>query len=151
MLNGEEKFIDSAGLRIWTERFGNPGDPVVLLIMGTAAQGIGCPDELVEPLGCGRRQVIRFDHRDTGQSSIVDSGTISTGTNALSHLQDVEATENGRLFADAGGTIQFQDRHYRLQHSASPMGTIGDGTAPLPPGDRLRIDAVAPGQRPQGA
>ena len=27
---------------------------------------------LVEALGRGRRQVIRFDHRDTGQSSIVD-------------------------------------------------------------------------------
>ena len=72
MLNGDEKFIESAGLQIWTGRFGRPGDPVVLLIMGTSAQAIGWPDELVEVLVRGHRQVIRFDHRDTGQSGTVD-------------------------------------------------------------------------------
>ncbi len=72
MLNGDERFINSAGLQIWTERFGNSGDPVVLLIMGTAAQGIGWPDELVQALVDGGRQVIRFDHRDTGRSGTVD-------------------------------------------------------------------------------
>jgi hypothetical protein len=41
VLIGDEKFVESAGLRIWTERFGHPGDPVVLLIMGTSAQAIG--------------------------------------------------------------------------------------------------------------
>ncbi len=72
MLNGDERFINSAGLQIWTEHFGNSGDPVVLLIMGTAAQGIGWPDELVEALVDGGRQVVRFDHRDTGRSGTVD-------------------------------------------------------------------------------
>jgi pimeloyl-ACP methyl ester carboxylesterase len=43
-----------------------------LLIMGTSAQGIGWPDELVDVLVAGGRQVIRFDHRDTGQSTCVD-------------------------------------------------------------------------------
>lgn len=45
---------------------------MVLLIMGTSAQGIGWPDELVQDLVDGGRQVIRFDHRDTGQSDCVD-------------------------------------------------------------------------------
>lgn len=67
----------------------------------------------------------------TGISSIVDSGTISTGTSALSHLQDVENTENGRLFDDAGGTIVFQDRHYRLTHSSTSQGTIGDAAGQI--------------------
>jgi pimeloyl-ACP methyl ester carboxylesterase len=43
-----------------------------LLIMGTSAQGIGWPDELVDVLVAGGRQVIRFDHRDTGRSACVD-------------------------------------------------------------------------------
>jgi pimeloyl-ACP methyl ester carboxylesterase len=41
---------------------------VVLLIMGTSAQSIGWPDKLMEVLADWGRQVIRFDHRDTGQS-----------------------------------------------------------------------------------
>lgn len=72
MIKGETAFVDSGGLRLWTERFGDPAGPVVLLIMGTSAQGIGWPDELVEVLTGGGRQVIRFDHRDTGQSDCVD-------------------------------------------------------------------------------
>jgi pimeloyl-ACP methyl ester carboxylesterase len=68
----EEKFVASGDLRLWTERSGNHGDPAVLLIMGTSAQGIGWPDELVDVLVAGGRQVIRFDHRDTGRSACVD-------------------------------------------------------------------------------
>jgi pimeloyl-ACP methyl ester carboxylesterase len=66
------KFVPSGELRLWSERFGDEGDPVVLLVMGTAAQGIGWPDELVATLVKGGRQVVRFDHRDTGRSSAVD-------------------------------------------------------------------------------
>jgi pimeloyl-ACP methyl ester carboxylesterase len=65
-------FVDSGDVQLWTERFGDPKDPAVLLVMGTAAQGIGWPDELVEALVAGGRQVVRFDHRDTGRSTCVD-------------------------------------------------------------------------------
>ena len=68
----EEKFIASGEVRLWAERIGSPDDPAVLLIMGTSAQGIGWPDELVDVLVAGGRQVIRFDHRDTGRSTCVD-------------------------------------------------------------------------------
>lgn len=71
----EEKFVTSGELRLWTERSGNHGDPAVLLVMGTSAQGIGWPDELVDVLVAGGRQVIRFDHRDTGRSTCVDFAT----------------------------------------------------------------------------
>ncbi len=64
-----------------------------------------------------------------GQSRVV-LGTISTS--GLSHIQDVENTENGRIFADAGGTIVFQDRSYRLTHSATSQGTIGDASGEIP-------------------
>ncbi len=43
--------------------------------MGTSTQGIGWPDELVEALVDSGRQVIRFDHRDTGRSDSVDFTT----------------------------------------------------------------------------
>jgi pimeloyl-ACP methyl ester carboxylesterase len=43
--------------------------------MGTSTQGIGWPDELVDALVAGGRQVIRFDHRDTGRSTCADFAT----------------------------------------------------------------------------
>ncbi|MGC4803524.1 alpha/beta fold hydrolase [Micromonospora sp. DT233] len=68
----EEKFVRSGELRLWTERCGDPGAPTVFLVMGTATQGIGWPDEFVEALVDAGRQVIRYDHRDTGRSDCVD-------------------------------------------------------------------------------
>ncbi|MFJ1754925.1 alpha/beta fold hydrolase [Kitasatospora sp. NPDC088134] len=67
-----ELIVESGGLRLWSERTGAPADPAVLLVMGTAAPGIGWPDELVDTLVAGGHQVIRYDHRDTGRSSCVD-------------------------------------------------------------------------------
>ncbi|HEX6360870.1 alpha/beta hydrolase [Actinophytocola sp.] len=64
--------MTSDGLRLWTERFGDPTHSTVLLVMGTSAQAIGWPDELIERLVHSGRQVIRFDHRDTGYSDCVD-------------------------------------------------------------------------------
>ncbi|PRX17414.1 pimeloyl-ACP methyl ester carboxylesterase [Actinoplanes italicus] len=42
------------------------------MIMGSSAQSVSCPDALVERLVERGVQVIRFDHRDTGRSSVVD-------------------------------------------------------------------------------
>ncbi|WP_250034565.1 alpha/beta fold hydrolase [Paractinoplanes maris] len=67
-----ETFVTSGPLRLWTERTGDPDRPAVLLIMGSAAQGYTCPDALVTRLVERGVQVIRYDHRDTGRSSIVD-------------------------------------------------------------------------------
>ncbi|MGA5820690.1 alpha/beta fold hydrolase [Kitasatospora sp. NPDC094028] len=72
MTSHTELFVGSGELRLRTERFGAPDAPAVLLVMGTAAPGIGWPDELVDALAAGGRQVIRYDHRDTGRSSCVD-------------------------------------------------------------------------------
>jgi pimeloyl-ACP methyl ester carboxylesterase len=72
MLETQERFVSSGLLRLWTERAGHPDHPAVLLIMGSAAQGITCPDPLIARLVERGVQVIRFDHRDTGRSSVVD-------------------------------------------------------------------------------
>jgi pimeloyl-ACP methyl ester carboxylesterase len=110
MIKGKTLFASSGGLRLWTERFGDPADPVVLLIMGTSAQGIGWPDELVEVLVSGRRQVIRFDHRDTGQSDCVDFAaapyTISDlARDALAVLDGHQVTAAHIAGASLGGAI----------------------------------------------
>jgi pimeloyl-ACP methyl ester carboxylesterase len=75
MLTGDERFVRSGRVRLWTERFGRPEDPTILLVMGTSTQGIGWPEELVEALVTSGRQVIRYDHRDTGRSDCLNFAT----------------------------------------------------------------------------
>jgi pimeloyl-ACP methyl ester carboxylesterase len=75
MLDAQERFVASGPLRIWTERIGDPGLPAVLMVVGSGAQGVFCPDALVARLVERGVQVIRFDHRDTGRSSIVNFDT----------------------------------------------------------------------------
>ena len=68
-----EKMISTEdGTVIWTETFGKPTDRAVLLIMGAMNQGIFWPDEFCQVLANEGNFVIRYDHRDTGKSSIID-------------------------------------------------------------------------------
>jgi pimeloyl-ACP methyl ester carboxylesterase len=55
------------------ETFGNAGDPPVLIVMGLATQMIGWPDDFCAgPAGRGHF-VVRFDNRDIGLSTHLDS------------------------------------------------------------------------------
>jgi pimeloyl-ACP methyl ester carboxylesterase len=68
-----ERYIETKdGLTLWTESFGNPENPPLLLIMGAMNQGIFWPDEFCGRLASAGFYVIRYDHRDTGKSSKVD-------------------------------------------------------------------------------
>ena len=119
MITGKTALVtNSQGLRLWTERFGDPAAPVVLLIMGTASQAIGWPDELVEVLADGGRQVIRFDHRDTGQSDCVDFAAApysiaDMALDALAVLDGHQVTAAHIVGASLGGRIgQLLAVHY---------------------------------------
>ena len=91
--------------------------------MGTSAQAIGWPDELVAALVSGGRQVIRFDHRDTGQSDCVDFAVAPYSLNdmardALSVLdghQVAAAHRRGDGQFPAGDTRGAPSRH-RCDH-----------------------------------
>jgi len=61
--------IRTTGIDIAYQRLGNPDAPVVLLIMGVAAQSIHWPDGFCHALIEHGLQVIRFDNRDTGLST----------------------------------------------------------------------------------
>jgi pimeloyl-ACP methyl ester carboxylesterase len=67
-----ERQVKANGIELWTESFGKPADPPLLLVMGASAQGYGWPEGLIELLVAGGRYVIRYDHRDTGQSTCID-------------------------------------------------------------------------------
>jgi len=61
--------VGPAGIDIAYQRAGKPDAPVVLLIMGIAAQSIHWPDAFCNPLIEAGLQVIRFDNRDAGLST----------------------------------------------------------------------------------
>jgi pimeloyl-ACP methyl ester carboxylesterase len=67
-----ERLVNVDNTSIWTESFGDPNDEPVLLIMGASVQCIYWPDELIKQLVDAGRFVVRFDNRDTGQSSSFD-------------------------------------------------------------------------------
>ncbi len=51
------------------ERFGEPGSPPVLLVMGLGTQMLGWPDGFCEALAARGVYVVRFDNRDIGLST----------------------------------------------------------------------------------
>ena len=60
----------------------------------------------------------------TGNVTIVASGTIAQDTMALGHLLDVNQSEPGVFFVDGGGTIQWQNKTYR--YTLASQGTISN-------------------------
>ncbi|WP_431676809.1 alpha/beta fold hydrolase [Kitasatospora sp. KL5] len=63
-----ERIIETDGVELCTEAFGDPSDPPVLLVMGTGASMLWWEEGFCRMLAGGGRFVIRYDHRDTGRS-----------------------------------------------------------------------------------
>ncbi|MFD8019460.1 alpha/beta hydrolase [Streptomyces lavendulae] len=61
--------VGPSKIEIAYERFGDPHDPAVLLVMGIALQMLGWPEGFCAELASRGVQVIRFDNRDVGLSS----------------------------------------------------------------------------------
>lgn len=68
------KEIHFNGVHLCSEAFGKAGDPAILLVMGAMASGIWWPARFCQQLADLGRYVIRYDHRDTGQSTSYPPG-----------------------------------------------------------------------------
>jgi pimeloyl-ACP methyl ester carboxylesterase len=68
------RIVQTNGVTLSTESFGNPADPAILLIMGGGASMDWWEDEFCERLAAAGRFVIRYDHRDTGRSTTYEPG-----------------------------------------------------------------------------
>jgi pimeloyl-ACP methyl ester carboxylesterase len=68
-----EEFVDvGRGITLCYERFGDPDDPPILLVMGLATQMIGWHEDFCEELADRGFHVARFDNRDIGRSTHLD-------------------------------------------------------------------------------
>jgi pimeloyl-ACP methyl ester carboxylesterase len=69
-----ERIIEVNGVGLCVDAVGSPADPAVLLIAGLGSSMDWWEEEFCERLASGRRFVIRYDHRDTGQSASYPAG-----------------------------------------------------------------------------
>src|SRR5688572_25802414 len=68
------QLLRTNGVDLYTETFGDPSDPPVLLIMGAMASGVWWPEGFCRMLAARGRRVLRYDHRDTGRSTSYPPG-----------------------------------------------------------------------------
>ncbi len=69
-----ELIAPANGIEVAYEPFGDPGDPVALLVMGLGVQMLGWDAELCELLAGRGFYVVRFDNRDVGRSTKIEGG-----------------------------------------------------------------------------
>jgi pimeloyl-ACP methyl ester carboxylesterase len=142
------------GIDIEYETFGDPTDPVMLLIMGLGGQLIVWDDELCRRLAGHGFYVIRFDNRDVGLSTKIEAGAVPDVMAVLQgdrssvpySLEDMAADATGLLDAlgidqahvvgvSMGGMIAQVvaiDHPERVLSLASIMSTTGDPTVGAP-------------------
>src|ERR1044072_1494612 len=66
--------IETNGVELCTEHFGDPDDAPRPLSMGIGASMLWWDEGFCRLLGAGGRFVIRYDHRDTGRSVTYEHG-----------------------------------------------------------------------------
>lgn len=150
------KTLQANGIELAFDEFGDAGQPAVLLIMGLGTQMIAWPEPFCLALADQGLRVIRFDNRDVGLSSKMDSApvpnilklalfsrlnrklkvpytlhTMAEDAIALMDVLDIEAAHI--VGASMGGMIaQLMAAHfpYRVRSLTSIMSTSGRRSLP---------------------
>jgi proline iminopeptidase len=129
------------GITLEYESLGDPGAPVVLLIMGLGMQLVAWPEEFCQRLVHGGYRVVRFDNRDCGLSQQLDHlGTPRIGRSIVRALLGLQVRAPYNLDEMARDTVGLMDAlGVASAHvvGASMGGMIGQLVAALHP-DRVR-------------
>jgi pimeloyl-ACP methyl ester carboxylesterase len=117
---------------IYFETFGDPGQPVLLLINGLGSQCINYATEWCEKFAAEGYHVVRFDNRDVGLSSKLDGQQYALSdmaADALAVLDAVGAERAHILGCSMGGMIAQRlaiDHPQRLISVTSVMSRTGE-------------------------
>jgi pimeloyl-ACP methyl ester carboxylesterase len=152
----DEQLIDANGIQLTYDAFGNPSDPPILLVMGLGMQMTAWDELFCEHLAARGFWVIRFDNRDIGLSTKIETagrpsswkmmsaGLFHRPMSAPYRLKDMAADTAGLMDAldiraahivgvSMGGMIaqEMAIRHpERLLTMTSVMSTTGDSRLP---------------------
>jgi pimeloyl-ACP methyl ester carboxylesterase len=151
--------VSANAIELEYDTFGDPADPPLVLVMGLGTQMTAWPEPFCAALAAGGFHVIRFDNRDNGLSTLVetdvqpDLGAILAGDPATAPylLADLAADTAGLLDALAipsahlvgasmGGMIVQQlaiDHPDRVRSLCSIMSTTGDHAVGQPAQETL--------------
>jgi len=154
MSAGPECLAQVGDVEICWQRFGDADDPPMMLIMGIGGQMILWPDGLCEELATRGFGVVRFDNRDSGRSSVLESAGLPSIESALAGelnhppytLSDMAGDTAGLMDAlgikaahvvgaSMGGMIAQVlaiEQPRRVLSLASVMSTTGDPAVGLP-------------------
>src|SRR5687768_17544645 len=88
------------GIELEYDTFGEPGNPPVLLIMGLGAQMIHWDVVFAEALADRSFYVVRFDNRDVGLSSKLDSDEELDFAEAMTTIQGGDLSPAPYLLRD---------------------------------------------------
>lgn len=104
-----ERIARVGRLKLCYESFGDPGDEPLLLVMGLSSQMILWDDEFCERLAGRGFQVIRFDNRDVGRSTILHDADIPTQWQLMLRDRRAAAYSLEDMAADAAGLLDHLD------------------------------------------
>jgi len=128
-----EKLIDSNGIQLNYDSFGNQDDPVILLIMGLATQMIYWDEDFCRMLATQGFWVIRFDNRDVGKSTWLKGmskpSTLSLIANAMFNRPVGAAYLLDDMVADTIGLMDGLDIKQANLVGASMGGMIAQSLA----------------------
>ncbi len=88
------------GIELEFETFGNPSDRPILLIMGLASQMVAWPDAFCRKLADTGHYVIRFDNRDVGLSSRMETLAVPDIFDFITRLRSGETVTPPYTFSD---------------------------------------------------
>jgi pimeloyl-ACP methyl ester carboxylesterase len=135
-------FVQSNGVSLCVETFGNPKEPAILLVHGASASMLWWERELCEQLAARQRFVIRYDQRDTGLSTYYPPGEpgyklsdlAADAVGILDALGIERAQIVGRSMSGAVALtlgIDYPDRVSALAFVSTTTG--GEGLPPMEP------------------
>jgi pimeloyl-ACP methyl ester carboxylesterase len=136
-----EQLAPANGIEIAYEQFGDrDGEPVVL-IMGLATQMIHWDDDFCGLLAERGYRVIRFDNRDIGHSTMIDSGGVP-GTGAMLFGFGTPAYLLGDMAADTVGLLDHLEIDAAHVVGASMGGMIAQQVAIDHPSRTLSLCSI---------
>jgi pimeloyl-ACP methyl ester carboxylesterase len=133
------------GIEIAYETFGDPTHPTILLVMGLGAQMVAWDDGICALLVARGHHVVRFDNRDVGQSTWIDTPGLDIGAAALAALMgDTSQTPYllTDLAADAVGLLDHLGIESAHLVGASMGGMIVQTLAIEHPGRVLSLTSI---------
>jgi pimeloyl-ACP methyl ester carboxylesterase len=148
--------LRAGGVDLCTETFGDPAAPTILLMSGAASSMDWWDAGFCERLAAGGRSVVRYDCRDTGESTSYPPGEPGyTGDDLVTDaVALIDALAGGRAhvvgLSMGGGLAQYLTiRHPEKVATLTLMATSPGPADDLPPvADRLKAVFADPAPDP---